>query len=74
MVQMNSPAKRKHLSGSPFKQAPEPTIEEFAMDDKVCHDLYGLGKIVSVEAHAVTCDFGDKKVRITSPYNKLQHL
>lgn len=71
---MNSPAKRKHLSGSPFKQAPEPTIDEFAMGDKVCHDLYGLGKIVSVEAHAVTCDFGDKLVRITSPYNKLQHL
>jgi len=66
---MNFPAKRKHLSGSPFKQAPEPTIDEFAMEDKVCHDLYGLG-----EAHAVTCDFGDKKVRITSPYNKLQHL
>ena len=72
--QMNSPAKRKHLSGSPFKQAPEPTIDEFAVDDKVCHDLYGLGKIVNAEAHAVTVDFGAQKVRITSPYNKLQHL
>ena len=74
LSQMNSPAKRKHLSGSPFKQAPEPTIDEFAVGDKVCHDLYGLGKVLTVEAHAVTCDFGAQKVRITSPYNKLQHL
>ncbi len=65
---------RKHLANSPFKQAPEPTIEVFEMDDRVSHDLYGLGRIVGLEAHAVAVDFGEKRVRVTSPYSKLHHL
>ncbi|WP_235537146.1 hypothetical protein [Nocardioides sp. Soil805] len=46
----------------------------YAVGDQVCHDLYGLGRVLNVEAHAVSIDFGDKTVRITSPYAKLEHL
>lgn len=70
----NSPGQRKHLASSPFAPAVQPTIEEFAVDDRVCHDLYGLGRVVGVEAHAVSVDFGSQSVRITSPYAKLHHL
>ena len=67
-------SKLKHLASSPFKPDPEPIIEVFAVDDKVCHNLYGLGKVTGVEAHAVTVDFGNQTVRIPSPYPKLQQL
>lgn len=46
----------------------------YAVGDQVCHDLYGLGRVLGVEAHAVSVDFGAKTVRITSPYAKLEHL
>lgn len=65
---------RKPLSSSPFHPKPEPEIEVYAVGDQVCHDLYGLGRVRGVEAHAVSVDFGAKTVRITSPYAKLEHL
>ena len=64
----------KHLKSSPFAQAPEPVIEVFEVDDRVSHDLYGLGKVVKIDSHAVTVDFGAQMVRIPSPYPKLHHL
>jgi hypothetical protein len=71
----NSPEQpRRRQSSSPFKAAPEPIIETFEKDDRVSHDLYGLGRIVNVEAHAVSVDFGERTLRITSPYAKLHHL
>ena len=33
-------------------------IEQYAVDDVVCHDTYGVGRVVSREAAAVTVDFG----------------
>lgn len=66
--------RRKHLSSSPFAPAVEPIVETFVVDDRVCHDVYGLGRVVGVDSHAVTIDFGDKTVRIKPPYAKLQHL
>ena len=39
---MSTPA-RRHLASSPFKADPEPTIENFEMDDLVCHDAHGVG-------------------------------
>lgn len=65
---------RKPRSSSPFLSKPEPEIEVYAVGDQVCHDLYGLGRVLGVEAHAVSVDFGAKTVRITSPYAKLEHL
>ena len=65
---------RRRQSSSPFKSAPEPVIETFAVDDRVTHDLYGLGRVVNVEAHAVSVDFGERTLRIVSPYSKLHQL
>lgn len=65
---------RNRRSSSPFKKAAEPVIETFAKEDRVTHDLYGLGRVVNVEAHAVSVDFGERTLRITSPYAKLHHL
>lgn len=65
---------RRHLASSPFKPEVVPPVEQYAVDDDVCHDLYGLGKVVSVEAHAVTVNFRDRTVRITSPFAKLEKL
>lgn len=70
----SSRSSRKHLASSPFQPKAEIEVESYAVDDKVCHDLYGMGRVINAEAHAVTIDFGDQKVRITSPYAKLQHL
>lgn len=44
------------------------------MNDLVCHDSYGLGRVVGVEASAVTVDFGRRTVRITSPFKKMEHV
>jgi hypothetical protein len=63
---------RRHLASSPFAPRPEPVIEEFAVDDRVSHDSYGMGRVVNVESGAVTVDFGSQTVRIVSPYAKLE--
>ncbi|MCD6638974.1 MAG: hypothetical protein LT071_03570 [Nocardioides sp.] len=73
MTSSRSP-QRKHLASSPFAPPVEQIVETYHVDDKVCHDLYGLGKVVGVDSHAVTVDFGDKTVRIKPPYAKLEHL
>ena len=48
-----SPARRRALASSPFKPDPEPVIEEFALDDRISHDRYGLGRVVAVDADGV---------------------
>jgi hypothetical protein len=67
-------AKRRHLSSSPFQREPEPVIEQFAVDDRVAHDTYGVGRVISTDPGAVTVDFGTQKVRIVSPFHKLEKL
>jgi hypothetical protein len=67
-------AHRRHLATSPFREAPEPQIEQFSMSDTVCHDAYGVGRVISLEEAAVTVDFGTQKVRITSPFRKMTRL
>ena len=75
MVMTPSPgAKRRHLASSPFQPDPEPTIEEFALDDVVTHDSYGVGRVVGCDAGGVTVDFGTQTVRITSPFQKMTKL
>ncbi|GAA1164013.1 hypothetical protein [Nocardioides aquiterrae] len=69
-----SPRVRRHLASSPFSPDPEPTIEEFALDDLVSHDSYGMGRVIQVEPAAVTVDFRSRTVRITSPYSKMSKL
>ncbi|MGH3118481.1 MAG: hypothetical protein ACRDQ2_15480 [Gaiellales bacterium] len=69
-----SGARRRHLANSPFQSEPEPTIEQYAIADLVCHDAYGVGRVTGVEESAVTVDFGWQTVRIVSPFYKMQQL
>ena len=70
----SSPVRRRHLSSSPFRPEPEPVVPQFESGDLVSHDSYGMGRVVSAEAEAVTVDFGAQKVRIRSPYSKMEKL
>jgi hypothetical protein len=65
---------RRHLASSPFQPDPEPTIEQYAINDLVSHDSYGLGRVIQVEAAAVTVDFRSQTVRITSTFHKMTRL
>jgi hypothetical protein len=65
---------RRHLASSPFKPDPEPTIEQYELNDLVSHDSYGLGRVIQVEAAAVSVDFRSQTVRIPSPYRKMSRL
>jgi hypothetical protein len=49
-------------------------IEVFEVDDRVSHDSHGVGRVVSVEPTVVTVDFGAHKVRVASPFSKLEKL
>jgi hypothetical protein len=69
-----SAPRRRFLPGSPFNNPPVPDIEEFAVQDRVNHDAYGLGRVVSKESDAVTVDFGTRQIRIPSPFRKLAKL
>ena len=72
---MTTPAGvRRHLASSPFQPDPEPTIEQYAVNDLVSHDSYGVGRVIQLEADAVTVDFRSQKVRIKSPYHKMAKL
>lgn len=65
---------RPRHASSPFAPHPEPVIEEFAVDDQVCHDSYGLGRVVGVDGGGATVDFGSGTVRITTPFRKMTKL
>ena len=67
-------SRQKHLPSSPFKPAVEPVVEVFEVDDRVTHDLHGLGRVIAVDAHAVTVDFGSQVLRVVHPAPKLHHL
>lgn len=67
---------RRHLASSPFPPpAHPPPVEAFTERERVSHDRFGVGRIVRVEGiAAVVVDFGDKRVRILAPFNKLTKL
>jgi hypothetical protein len=69
-----SGAGRRHLAASPFKPQPESPIEQYAVDDRVSHDTYGLGRVIGMDEGAVTVDFGAQQVRITSPFDTMEKL
>jgi hypothetical protein len=70
----SSAGPRRHLATSPFRPDPEPIIEQYSVDDMVSHDSYGMGRVIQVEAAAVTVDFRSQTVRITSPFHKMSRL
>jgi hypothetical protein len=67
---------RRYLSTSPFTPKPaDPPAEQFAAQDQVTHDKYGLGRVVLVEDDtALVVDFGSRQVRILTPCAKLTKL
>jgi len=70
-------AARRLLPASPFAAPPPPTTpaEQFAVQDQVTHDKYGLGRVISVEDDTILIiDFGSRRVRITTPCTKLTKL
>jgi hypothetical protein len=69
-------ASRRFLPTSPFgPPAAAPPAEQFALQDQVTHDTYGLGRVIGVEADtAVAVDFGSCRVRIVMPCAKLTKL
>ena len=69
-------ATRRYLPTSPFGPPPvAPPAEEFAEQDLVTHDKYGLGRVVTVQDDAaLVIDFGAHRMRITMPCAKLARL
>ena len=74
VMKPRSAGQRRHLASSPFQPEPEKAVEKYAVEDRVTHDRYGLGRVVGVEESAVTVDFGAQTVRIVSPFHKLEKL
>ena len=67
---------RRFVIGSPFERTePEPVAEQYAVQDQVTHDRYGLGRVVTVEGEtALVIDFGSRLMRIKLPCAKLTKL
>ena len=65
---------RPQHPNSPFQRPPEPVIEQYLLADRVSHDSYGFGRVVSVDAGGATVDFGDRTVRIATPFRKMAKL
>ena len=50
-------------------------VPTFELDERVTHDRYGLGRVVSVEGdQAVVVDFGASQIRLVRPFDKLSTL
>jgi hypothetical protein len=66
---------RRHLASSPFAPPVPQEVPTFVLDERVTHDKYGLGRVVSVEGdQAVVVDFGSVQVRLMRPFDKLSAL
>ena len=68
-------ATRRFLPTSPFNAPPAPPVGQFAVQDQVTHDKYGLGRVIGVEDDtALVIDFGSRQERIMTPFAKLTRL
>jgi hypothetical protein len=69
-------ASRRFLPTSPFgPPSAAPPAEQFAVQDQVTHDTYGLGRVIGVEVDtALMVNFGSCRVRIMTPCAKLTKL
>lgn len=73
MATSSAHSRPRHPS-SPFKAPAELIVETYVVDDRVCHDTHGLGRVISVDASGVTVDFGSGKARIATPFRKMSKL
>jgi hypothetical protein len=68
-------APKRHLPTSPFKAPVAPASKHFTLGEQVTHDVYGLGRVVSIEdGIAALVDFGSVQMRVLSPYTKMTKL
>ena len=68
---MTSPS-RRHLSSSPFAPPVEVDHPTYAVGERVCHDTFGLGRVIGVEGTAaVSIDFGSFTRRVALPASRL---
>lgn len=68
---------RRVLAGSPFNKpdAPAAPVETYEVDDRVCHDRHGLGRVVAVEAgNIVLVDFNSTMQRVAADSPKFSKL
>jgi hypothetical protein len=42
--------------------------------DLVTHDKYGLGRVILVEETTIVVDFAPRRVRIETPFARMQRL
>ncbi|MEJ5944229.1 hypothetical protein WDZ17_02840 [Pseudokineococcus basanitobsidens] len=64
---MATSAPRRHLKTSPFAERVAPPVEHYDVDDRVNHDVHGLGRVVSTEGDAqVTVRFSQGLVRVAN--------
>jgi hypothetical protein len=76
MMKSSRAATRRFLPTSPFNAPPAaPPADQFAVQDQVTHDKYGLGRVIGVEDDtALVIDFGSGQERILTPCAKLTRL
>ena len=68
-------SERRHLSSSPFPPAPEIVHPTYVVGERVCHDTFGLGRVIGVEGtRALSIDFGSFTRRVTLPASRLFSL
>ncbi|WP_229051717.1 hypothetical protein [Aeromicrobium sp. Leaf350] len=61
-------ANRRPLASSPFQPPKPPEDRTFVVGQRVAHDTYGLGRVVSVSGMtAVTVDFGTRVCHLALP-------
>lgn len=74
VMETTSANARPRHANSPFQPHPEPVVEAYVVDDRVCHDSYGLGRVVGVDGGGATVDFTSLTVRIATPFRKMTKL
>jgi len=73
-METTSASPRPRHPSSPFQRQPEPVIAQYVVGDRVCHDAYGLGRVVGVDGGGATVDFSSRTVRIATPFHKMAKL
>jgi hypothetical protein len=49
-------------------------VETYLVGERVTHDRFGMGRVISADAAAVVVDFGAERVRVVSPFTRLSKL
>ncbi|WP_375002788.1 hypothetical protein [Aeromicrobium sp. CTD01-1L150] len=70
-----TPRPRRYHPSSPFQAPPEVVHHTYSVGERVSHDTWGLGRVISLEADgALVAEFADATRRITLPTSKMEAL